>query len=215
MDQPFRVAIVDDHDLVGVAVGGLIESHASLRFVGHAETVDALLARRVAAQLVVLDLNLGDGSLPSRNVELLRASSAEVLVLTSGENPFLIREVSRSGVLGVIRKSAPVDEILSAIVRAATGEPVVTTEWAAAVDSDPDLRAAPLTEREREVLALYASGLEAKAVARRLFVSENTVDDHIRRIRSVYSQLGRPARTKVELYRRGQEDGYLPLPSGP
>jgi len=65
------------------------------------------------------------------------------------------------------------------------------------------------------VLALYASGMAAKSVARRLHVTENTVDDHIRRIRQVYSQLNRPANTKVELYQRGMEDGILPYPTAP
>jgi DNA-binding CsgD family transcriptional regulator len=52
-------------------------------------------------------------------------------------------------------------------------------------------------------------------VARRLHISENTVDDHLRRIRTVYSQLCRPANTKVELYQRGMEDGILPYPTQP
>jgi DNA-binding CsgD family transcriptional regulator len=90
---------------------------------------------------------------------------------------------------------------------------VPTTEWAVAVDSDPALRSAPLTAREREVLALYATGLGAKSVARQLNVSENTIADHIRRIRTVYAQLARPANTKVELYQRGLEDGFLPPPT--
>ena len=59
---------------------------------------------------------------------------------------------------------------------------------------------------------MYASGLGARDVATRLFISENTVNDHLRRIRSVYHQLGRPAATKVELYQRGLEDGYVPVP---
>lgn len=210
-----RVAIVDDHELVAIAVGGLIGEHHSLAYVGHATTVEGLLAANVAADLVVLDLHLRDDSQPSDNVERLRAWGAEVIVLTSGENPYLIREVSRTDVLGIIRKSGPPDEIIEAIAVAATGRPIVTTEWAAAIDSDPELRAAPLTLREREVLALYASGLGAKAVAWQLGVSENTIDDHIRRIRAVYAQLHRPANTKVDLYRRGMEDGYLPFPSAP
>ena len=145
--------------------------------------------------------------------DMLAARGAEVVVLTSAENPFLVREVSRSGVLAIVRKSAPSHEILEVIARVARGEPAATTEWAVALDSDPELRAAPLTAREREVLALYATGLGAKAVAARLHVSENTVADHLRRIRSVYAQLSRPASTKVELYQRGIEDGFLPPPA--
>lgn len=212
-DALTRVAIVDDHELIALAVGELLDSHEGLVFVGHAADVDRLVRVGPRADLVVLDLSLRDGSIPSDNVERLRAWGASVLILTSGENPYLIREVSRSNALGIVRKSGPAHEILQAIVTAASGQPVVTTEWAAAVESDPALRRAPLTERERQVLALYASGLGAKAVASRLHVSENTVDDHIRRIRSVYRKLHRSADTKVELYQRGVEDGFLPPPA--
>lgn len=212
-EQRVRVALVDDHEVMALAVAGLIEDTPGLAYVGHAPCVATLLERGLAAELVLLDLNLRDGSSPVDNVARLEQHGARVLVLTSGENPYLIREVSRSGVLGIVRKSAPSDDIRAAIARAAAGRPTVTTDWAAAVDADPELPSAPLTAREREVLALYASGLGAKQVARRLQVSENTVDDHIRRIRQVYGRLSRPAHTKVELYQRGIEDGYLPVPT--
>jgi DNA-binding NarL/FixJ family response regulator len=211
--EQVRVAVVDDHELVSLAVGELIGSHDELEFAGHAASVAELLSRGIRADLVVLDLNLRDGSRPSDNVDVLRARGAEVVVLTSAENPFLVREVSRSGVLGIVRKSAPSQEVLDVIVRIARGEPAPTTEWAVAVDSDPALRSAPHTARDREVLALYGTGLGAKSVARQLNVSENTIADHIRRIRTVYAQLARPANTKVELYQRGLEDGFLPPPT--
>ncbi len=211
-DRPATVALVDDHEVVALAVAALIDDHPGLEYVGHAASVDALLERSSPADLVVLDLSLRDDALPSANVARIEQAGSRVLVLTSGENPYLIREVSRSGALGIVRKSAPADEILDAIVRAAVGEPIVTTEWAAALDADPDLASAPLSPREREVLGLYASGLGAKQVARQLHITENTVDDHIRRIRQVYGRLSRPAHTKVELYQRSLEDGYLPVP---
>lgn len=208
-----RVAIVDDHEVVALALGALIDAQPGLEYAGRRATVTELLARGPRVDLVVLDLNLRDDTQPAENVARLTAWGAGVLVVTSGENPYLVRDVSRSDALGIVRKSAPVDEIGEAIARAARGEPIITTEWAAAVDADADFASAPLTDREREVLALYASGLGAKAVARRLHVSENTVDDHIRRIRLVYQRLCRPANTKVELYQRGVEDGYLPVPT--
>lgn len=208
-----RVAIVDDHALVALAIGPLIDSHESLRYVGQAGTVRDLVRTVVHPDLVVLDLLLRDGSQPAQNVERLQTLGANVLVLTSGDNRFLVREALRAPTLGIVRKSAPPAEILRAIATAAAGEPVLSTEWAMTVGTDPALRSAPLTDREREVLTLYASGVGAKSVASRLHISENTVNDHIKRIRSLYQQLGRSANTKVELYQRGQEDGFLPVPS--
>ncbi|WP_291049438.1 response regulator transcription factor [Herbiconiux sp.] len=207
-----RVAIVDDHQLVALAVQSVVDGAEGLSFARHAATVDELVRRMRDADLVLLDLSLRDGSEPGENVRRLRAWGADVLVLTSGEDPFLVRSASRAEVLGIVRKSVPQQVLVAAIQAAARGELVPTTEWASALDTDPLLNGAPLSAREREVLGLYASGLVAREVATRLFISENTVNDHLRRIRSLYHRLGRPAATKVELYQRGIEDGYVPAP---
>lgn len=207
-----RVALVDDHDLVGLALRNLLDGSSQLAFTRHEQTVPAMTRHVRDADLVLLDLSLRDGSSPQDNVEALRRWGAHVLVLTSAENPFLVREASRTVALGIARKSLPGDDLLAAILEAADGHHVPTTEWASALDSDPGLTAAPLTEREREVLSLYASGMGAREVAAALWVSENTVNDHLRRIKGVYQRLGRPAPSKVDLYRRGIEDGFLPVP---
>ncbi|RFA11227.1 helix-turn-helix transcriptional regulator [Subtercola boreus] len=207
-----RVAVVDDHQLVAIAVQSLVDSADDLVFARHAPTVDDLVRPMLDADLVLLDLSLRDFTDPGTNVRRIRDWGADVLVLTSGEDPFLVRSASRAEVLGIMRKSAPRDSLVAAIQAAARGQHVPTTEWASALDTDPLLDGAPLSRREREVLGLYASGLGAREVATRLFISENTVNDHLRRIRSLYQSLGRPAATKVELYQRGVEDGYVPAP---
>jgi len=212
MRKTTRIAVVDDHELVGIALQNLIDGVDGLVFAYHVGSVIEMVRRMRDADLVLLDLSLRDGSEPSENVRLIREWGAEVLVLTSGEDPYLVRNASRAGVLGIVRKSTPPPALVGALIAAAKGELVPTTEWASALDTDPLLAGAPLTAREREVLGLYASGLGARGVAERLFISENTVNDHLRRIRSLYHRLGRPAATKVELYQRGIEDGYMRAP---
>ncbi|MFG6446146.1 LuxR C-terminal-related transcriptional regulator [Microbacterium sp. P07] len=212
MGQGARVAIVDDHELVGLAIRSLVDRAPGLEFARHERSVPEMVRSALDANLVLLDLSLRDDSTPHENVSALRAWGAHVLVLTSGENPFLVREASRTDALGVARKSSPGQDLIAVITAAAAGEHVPSTEWASALDSDPILESAPLTRREREVLSLYASGMGAREVATALFVSENTVNDHLRRIRSVYRLVGRPATTKVDLYRRGIEDGFVPVP---
>ena len=83
--EPARIAVVDDHELLALAIGDRIGTRAGLEFVGHAETVERLLRHSRPADLVVLDLNLRDGSSPADNVARICAWGAEVLVLTSGE----------------------------------------------------------------------------------------------------------------------------------
>ena len=213
MSEQARVGVVDDHELVALAVGGLVDATEGLVFSRHERTAAAMVRLMRDDDVVLLDLSLRDGSSPAENVAALRAWGAQVLVLTSAENPFLVREASRTDILGIVRKSLPGADLVAAVAAAASGRHVPSAEWASALDTDPILSSAPLTAREREVLALYASGMGAREVGARLFVSENTVNDHLRRIRAVYQQLGRPAATKVELYQRGIEDGFVPAPS--
>lgn len=207
-----RVALIDDHEIVGIAFTHVMDQVPGLDFVGSAATVDDLLERGEHLDLVVLDLRLSDGSSPASNVERLRATGADVLAYTSGESPYLIRLAARAGVLGIVRKSAPASELIGVLTRAATGEAVISADWAAAVDSDPDIQGAPLSPRERRVLELYASGMAAKQVGFELSIAENTVEDYLRRIRSQYASLGRRSPTKVDLYKRALEDGFLPHP---
>ena len=89
----------------------------------------------------------------------------------------------------------------------------MSAEWAAAIDSDPTLDDAKLSGQEQRVLTLFSAGLKAQAVASAMNIAVPTVEDYIRRIRSKYGEIGRPAYTKVDLYKRAIEDGFLPLPS--
>jgi DNA-binding NarL/FixJ family response regulator len=207
-----RIGLVEDHESVAMGLRAILADESDLDLVAVAATVDELLAQTRVLDLVVLDLRLGDGSSPRANVEKLHASGMQVLVYTSAENPFLVRSAARAGVLGVVRKSEPAAAIVSAIRRAAGGGQVVTTDWAAAIDGDPQLPDVGLSPRQREVLALYASGEKAGRVARLAGLSEQTVNDYLVRIRNKYADAGRPAPTKTDLYKRALEDGWLPMP---
>lgn len=210
-----RIGLVEDHESVAVGLRAILSGEADLDLVAVAATVDDLLAGGPEFDLVVLDLRLGDGSSPRSNVEKLHAAGTQVLVYTGAENPFLVRSAARAGVLGVVRKSEPAAAIVSAIRRAAAGGQVVTTDWAAAIDGDPQLPDVGLSPRQREVLALYASGEKAARVARLAGLSEQTVNDYLVRIRNKYAEAGRPAPTKTDLYKRAVEDGWLPMPELP
>ncbi|WP_104162775.1 response regulator transcription factor [Cryobacterium sp. N22] len=210
----FRVALIDDHEIVVRGFAGLFATLPDIEVVATVATVTELLAEvgESPVDLVILDLRLSDGSTVTGNVDRLRATGASVLAFTGGDDAGLMRAAARSGVLGVVRKSEPTDVLLDAVTRAAAGDTVASTEWAAALDGDPDLSDAGLSPREREVLSLYAAGAKAPLVASHTGLSELTVVDYIRRVRSKYERVGRPANTKIDLYKRALEDGILPLP---
>ncbi|MGB4136735.1 MAG: response regulator transcription factor [Microbacterium sp.] len=205
-----RVGIVDDHPATALGTAAILNAQPDIRTVASAATARELVERRQSLDVVLLDLSLGDGTSPTGNIRTLAATRAQILAYTAGDRPPLIREAARAGVIGMIRKSERGDAIVQAVRRAARGIVVAQTEWAAALDSDPDLTRAGLTDREGQVLMLYASGETADRVAESLGISVETVTDHVRRIRGKYAAVGRPASTKIDLFRRAQEDGYLP-----
>ncbi|MDJ0323908.1 response regulator transcription factor [Cryobacterium sp. PH31-AA6] len=214
----FRVALIDDHEIVARGFADLFSTILEIHVVATVATVSELLASPAHANgidLVILDLRLSDGSTVTSNVDRLRATNAAVLAFTAGDDALLMRAAARSGVLGVVRKSEPSVVLLDAVRRAATGDTIASTEWAAALDGDPDLADAGLSPRERQVLSLYAAGAKAPLVASQTGLSELTVIDYIRRVRSKYERVGRPANTKIDLYKRALEDGILPIPGQP
>lgn len=193
--------------LLGAA--SILQAQPDFRVVAATETVPQLLALTTKLDVVLLDLVLADDSTPTQNVRRLRLLDIPVLAFTSGDRPAAVREAARAGAIGMIRKSERPSAIVSAIRLALRREVVATSDWAAALDDDAEFVAARLTTREAEVLALYAAGETAKRVAEQLFVSRQTVVDHIQRIRAKYAAVDRPARSKVDLYRRAVEDGIL------
>lgn len=210
-----RIGYVEDHQTSALGLAVMLQDHPDLDLVAVASSVPELLSQTTQLDLAILDLRLRDGTTPRMNVELLRDNGIECLVYTAGEDRYLVRAAARAGVLGVVLKTASVEATVAAIRSAAAGEQVVTMDWAAAIDGDPALSDVGLTPRQREVLALYASGEKASTVARRTGLAEQTVNDYLGRIRKRYAEAGRPAPTKTDLYKRALEDGWLPLPQAP
>ncbi|RQN01661.1 DNA-binding response regulator [Aeromicrobium camelliae] len=202
-----RVGIVEDHALVAFGLMRLLETDDIESVI--APTVPDLLARGESLDLTILDLRLSDGSSVTDNVRELDKAGIPVLVLTSAENAELVREAARANVLGIVRKSLPETEIRDAVIHALAGRPVTSLEWASALDSDPLLPDAGLTPREQEILALYASGETAKSVARLTGLSTQVVANYVGRIRAKYAEVGRPAASRVDLYRRALEDHLI------
>lgn len=205
-----HIGIVDDHPAVILGASSIINIHGGLFLSGAGSTVVELLHHGVHYDLVLLDLALSDGSRPADNVRALVSKGIPVLVYTSGDRPHLIREAGRAGAMGMVRKTEQPQKILTAIVSVLRGEVAATTDWAAAIDADEEFVSAALTDREMEVLALYASGETAERVAHQLFISRETVLDHIRRIRTKYAAIDRAAPNKLDLYHRAVEDGIIP-----
>jgi DNA-binding NarL/FixJ family response regulator len=206
------VAAVDDHPIVLDGVTGwVIAAESGIRVVGTAATVDALLAgpgRR--AHVVLLDLDLGDGTTVERNVAAILAAGPAVLVLAASDKPVSVRAAMRAGALGYVLKNEETCQVRAAIKAVAAGADWISPRLARifATDDAPDRP--ELSPQETRALQLYATGMPMKSVARRMAISEETVKQYVGRVREKYARAGRAAPTKLDLYYRAVEDGHLP-----
>ncbi|HEV2377366.1 MAG TPA: response regulator transcription factor [Streptosporangiaceae bacterium] len=206
------VAAVDDHPVVlGGVAGWVCAAGSGIRVVGTAATVDELLAgpgRR--AHVVLLDIQLDDGTEVGRNVAAVRAAGPAVLVLSASDQPHSVRAAIRAGALGYVLKSEEASAVQEAIRTVAAGGDWVSPRLAyiLATDDAPDRPV--LSTQETRVLQLYATGMAMKSVAHRMGISEDTAKQYVGRVRQKYSRAGRSAGTKLELYYRAVEDGHLP-----
>ncbi|MBS1698414.1 MAG: response regulator transcription factor [Actinobacteria bacterium] len=207
------VALIDDHESVRLGLAAALE-RADFEVVftgaGVAEYLDVRArSGTVPAEVVVLDLTLGDGTTVTENVSRLVAAGCSVVIHSVADRPAAVREALAAGAAGVISKSSPLDDVIAAVRTVARGEALNNVEWANAVDGDTAFADAQLSTREREVLRLYATGLPLKVVAERLGVAYSTAKENITRVRVKYVDVGRPAPTKVDLLRRAMEDGIV------
>ena len=209
MTQSHRIALVEDHALVARGFEALVAGAEDLELVASVATVGELESVAPSPRLVVLDLRLADGSDPAVNVAAIHRLGAYVLIHTGAEDRALIQSAARSGALGLVRKSSDPAELLHAVRTAVRGDAVFNTDWAAAIDADASLSDARLSEREQQVLNMYASGETAASVAAALGTSRGTVADYVKAIRRKYEAVGRDASSRVDLYRRAVEDGLL------
>jgi two-component system, NarL family, nitrate/nitrite response regulator NarL len=208
------VAAVDDHPIILDSVASWVTAGGSdIRVVSTAATVDALLAGPGRhADVVLLDLDLEDGSAVERNVAAILAAGPAVLALSASDKPVAVRTAIRAGALGYALKSEQTSQVRRAIREVAAGRDWISPRLATIFATDDAADRPALSQQETRALQLYATGMPLKSVARKMTISEATVKQYLARVRQKYALAGRAAPTKLELYHRAVEDGHLPPP---
>jgi two-component system, NarL family, nitrate/nitrite response regulator NarL len=208
------VAAVDDHPIILDSVARwVMADEGDIRVVATAPTVAALLAGPGRyADVVLLDLDLGDGTSVASNVAAILAAGPAVLVLSASDRPHAVRAAIHAGARGYAVKDEQASQIRSAIRDVAAGKDWITPRLAYILATDDAADRPALSHQERRALQLYATGLPMKSVARKMVISEETVKQYLGRVREKYTLAGRAAPTKLELYYRAVEDGHLPPP---
>lgn len=203
-----RVAAVDDHPVMLMGLRTALASHDNIEFVGTAASVDTVASILPSPDVVLLDLQLGNGSRPMNNTRILRERGCAVLIYTDGARKAFMADALLAGAQGIVLKGDPPETLIEAVKTVHVGETFLSAELGDVLSSSTLLRP-QLSPREIEVLVLISQGLVSKQVAKTLDIKEATVKEHLKRIRAKYADLGRAAGTRVELHRRAIEDGHV------
>ena len=194
--ENLRVLVVDDHALFRRGLQMVLEQEAGIELVGEASDGHEAVER---AQELMPDVILMDVRMPKRSgieatgqiKELL--PHVKILMLTISDEEADLYDAIKAGASGYLLKEIPIEEVADAIRSVWAGQSRISpsmaskllSEFAAmsrASDERPQMPTPRLTEREMEVLTLVAQGLNNRDIAKELYISENTVKNHIRNI---------------------------------
>jgi DNA-binding NarL/FixJ family response regulator len=193
--EPVRVVIVDDQELFRRGLVMLVSTEDDIEVVGEAADGDQATALAAAT---VPDVILLDVRMPKRSgIEACLtikevAPSAKIIMLTMSDDEADLYDAVKNGASGYLLKDASIDQVAQAIRVVADGQSLISPSMATKLLDEfksisrggvkPGGMLPRLTDRELEVLNLVARGLNNREIARDLFISENTVKNHVRNI---------------------------------
>jgi DNA-binding NarL/FixJ family response regulator len=181
------VVVVDDHELFVTGLVRMLAEH--VRVLGTAASGEEAirLVERVRPAAVLMDLNLPgmSGIEATRRLTSLHPALSVVVLTVMADDRTLI-EAIQAGAAGYLLKDGPVEDVVAGIRAATTGGSLVAPELMGKLlrslrgtRREPARPRVPLTEREREVLELMVEGWDNAQIAARLFISQNTVKNHV------------------------------------
>jgi DNA-binding NarL/FixJ family response regulator len=198
-DEVITVLVVDGHQTFAELLGVALRGQPDLRYVGHARNGEQAL--RLCAELRP-DVILLDPELPDADgiaiAEMLRHRQPEtrVVILTASNEATLVGRATAAGAAGFLSKNGALGDVLHAVHTAHGGGMTVSTDILARLlrSTAPVVgpRGGGLTAREHEVLELMGSGLDPRAIARRLGISVHTCRGYVKAVLAkldVHSQL--------------------------
>ncbi|OHV36472.1 LuxR family transcriptional regulator [Pseudofrankia sp. EUN1h] len=166
------------------------------------------------ADVVLLDLSLGDGTNPPDTIRQLIDRGMGVAVYSATADPATVRLAIRAGAAAFVAKTDQLEDLARAVHATADGTGWISPSLAFLLLTDDAPDRPRLSAQESQALQLYAAGMSMKRVASKMGIAVETAKQYIDRVRRKYREIGREATTKIDLLHRAVEDGYLD-PPGP
>ena len=209
-DEPIRVVVVDDQELFRRGMVMLLSVEDDIEVVGEAADGDEApdLVAGLLPDIVLLDVRMPrrSGTDACAAIKAV-APTASIIMLTSSDEETDLYDAVKSGASGYLLKDASIDQVAQAVRLVADGQSLISPSMAtklleefkqiASAGPRPGTATPRLTDRELQVLRLVARGRSNKDIAGELFISENTVKNHVR---NILEKLQLHSRTEAVLY---------------
>ncbi|HET6274283.1 MAG TPA: response regulator transcription factor, partial [Bacteroidota bacterium] len=184
-----RVAIIEDHDDFREGLYHVLQGTDGFRCVGRYASLEEGVLKMPATDVVLLDIHLpGKSGIEGLSLIKQKHPNAQVIMLTVFEDDTNIFRAIQAGADGYLLKKTPPARLLQAIEEAAAGgmpmTPFIARQAVAMLKRHvpAEGQTVQLTPRESEILALLTDGLNYSVIGERLFISLDTVRNHIRHI---------------------------------
>jgi NarL family two-component system response regulator LiaR len=207
--EAIKVLIVDDHPVFREGLRQCLETRKELRVVaavGGGEELWKAIRTHGKPHIVLMDVEMpGEGGIELTQALREKHPDVRVVMLTAFSDSERVFAALKAGAVGYLLKNVSPDDIRATVERAAAGEPMLSGEIAGRVLREFERerqeeryreQLAALTAREEEILKLLATGESNREIGRRLFISEQTVKNHVA---SIFRKLQVNDRTKAAL----------------
>jgi len=191
--EPIGVLVVDDQELFRRGLVMVLSGEEGIRIVGEAPDGDTAIemVSTLAPDVVLLDVRMpGRSGIQTCAAIKGLSPSARIIMLTASDEEADLYDAVKNGASGYLLKDSSIDQVEQAIRLVAEGQSLISPAMATKLleefkqisNAEPDLPTPRLTARELQVLRLVARGHNNRQVAGELFISENTVKNHVRNI---------------------------------
>jgi two-component system nitrate/nitrite response regulator NarL len=210
--RPIRVVLADDHPIVRDGLRKLLSLEDDIEVVGEASDGREVLqvVQETEPDVVILDLRMPNlDGLSALQALQQTNKKARVIVLTASEDKNEFVQAMKLGCSGIVLKQTAPELIIKSIRKVHAGEIWLDSHTTAAVmrqfaapgevigAGGKARERSPLSQREREIVGLVAQGYKNKEMAEKMFISEQTVKNHLH---NIFDKLGVSDRLELALY---------------
>jgi two-component system, NarL family, nitrate/nitrite response regulator NarL len=216
-NEKIRIVVADDHPIFRDGLCKLLALESDFEVVAQAQDGRQVLdiLQQLQPDILLLDLKMPglDGLTTLQKLQTAR-NKTRVIVLTASDDKNEFVQAMKLGTSGIVLKQTATELLIKSIRKVHAGEiwldshttAAVIRQFVAAEEAPPpapmasaprDRERSPLSQREREIVALVAQGFKNKEMAEKMFISEQTVKNHLH---NIFDKLGVSDRLELALY---------------